>query len=184
MTTSIQEELLTTDTIKTVQNPPSLHVTWQDYEVMVEQLARKIYESDWKFDQIVCIARGGMFVGDSLSRIFNKPLAVIFSSSYKNDKEQDRLIISKHIAMTTDKLGKHILLVDDLVDTGVTMAAVKRLLADDPEVNEVRTAVLWYKKCSEITPDYFAKVSPDKVWIYQPFEYWENKKLEDRFKKS
>ncbi|MCC3468846.1 MAG: phosphoribosyltransferase, partial [Microcoleus sp. PH2017_06_SFM_O_A] len=52
-----------------------LYVSWSEYHRKIEDLAVKINESQWKFDRIVCLARGGLRVGDTLSRIFDKPLA-------------------------------------------------------------------------------------------------------------
>jgi len=45
---------------------PSLHVSWEEYNTLVEKLALKVHESGYDFDQIICIARGGMRVGDVL----------------------------------------------------------------------------------------------------------------------
>jgi hypoxanthine phosphoribosyltransferase len=47
-----------------------LNITWEEYHQSIEQLAEKIVP--WEFNQIVCIARGGLRVGDILSRIFDR----------------------------------------------------------------------------------------------------------------
>jgi hypoxanthine phosphoribosyltransferase len=52
-----------------------LYISWPDYHHKIEQLAVKIYQSSWEFNQIVCLARGGLRIGDILSRIYNQPLA-------------------------------------------------------------------------------------------------------------
>src|SRR3712207_1081423 len=100
-----------------------LYVSWSDYHQKIEQLAAQIYESGWKFNQIVCLARGGLRVGDILSRIYKQPLAILATSSYSGSGKQQRgnLHFSRHLTMTTENLGSRILLVDDLVDSGVTL---------------------------------------------------------------
>ena len=50
----------------------SLHVSWDQYNTLVERLALTVHESGYDFDQIICIARGGMRVGDVLSRIYER----------------------------------------------------------------------------------------------------------------
>ncbi|MEO1762959.1 MAG: phosphoribosyltransferase, partial [Cyanobacteria bacterium J06629_18] len=40
-------------------------------------------------------------------------------------------------------------------------------------IEEIRTAVIWYKACSVIAPDYYADYLPDNPWIHQPFENYE-----------
>lgn len=52
------------------------------------------------------------------------------------------------------------LLVDDLVDSGVTLARVQEHLTERyPAITVVRSAVLWYKACSKVTPDYHVQFS-------------------------
>ena len=77
--------------------------------------------------------------------------------------------------MTTDTLGKRILLVDDLVDSGVTLAQILEWLKQHPEfaITEVRSAVLWFKACSIAKPDYYIDFLSDNPWIHQPFEKYE-----------
>jgi hypoxanthine phosphoribosyltransferase len=154
-----------------------LYVSWSDYHHKIEQLAVKIYQSGWQFNQIVCLARGGLRVGDILSRIYNQPLAILATSSYSGAGQQGRgsLIVSRHLTMTNDKLNSRILLVDDLVDSGVTIQQTVPWLKEHSEfpIEEIRTAVIWYKDCSVIAPDYYTDYLPDNPWIHQPFEKYE-----------
>jgi hypothetical protein len=46
-------------------------------------------------------------------------------------------------------------------------------------VEEIRTAVLWYKQCSVIAPDYYVDYLADNPWIHQPFERYEKMKPTD-----
>jgi hypothetical protein len=162
---------------------PDLYVSWADYHQKIEQLAAKIYQSGWQFNHIICLARGGMQVGDILSRIYKQPLAILATSSYVGSGKQHRgtLTFSRDLTMTTDELGSHILLVDDLVDSGVTLQQTIPWLQQryGYRVEEVRTAVLWYKACSAIAPDYYVDYLPDNPWIHQPFEHYEQMNLPD-----
>jgi hypoxanthine phosphoribosyltransferase len=150
-----------------------LFVSWNDYHRAIERLAVAVHESGWRFNQIVCIARGGLRVGDVMSRVFKLPLAIIFTSSYTGEAGNRRgsLTVSKHMAMTTDDLQDRVLLVDDLVDSGVTLEVItQNIRTHHPQVREVRTAVLWYKACSTFKPDYYVEYLPENPWIHQPFE--------------
>ena len=51
-----------------------LYVSWDEYHLLIERLALKVAHTGWQFDQILCLARGGMRPGDVLSRVFDKPL--------------------------------------------------------------------------------------------------------------
>ena len=140
-------------------------------------MAVQIYKSEWEFDQILCLARGGLRIGDVLSRIHNKPLAILSVSSYggKDFQERGKLAIAHSITMTTATLGKKILLVDDLVDSGVTLVRVIEWLKQHEEfaITDMRSAVLWFKGCSVAKPDYYVDFLPDNSWIHQPFEKYE-----------
>jgi uncharacterized protein len=152
-------------------------VSWQEYHHKIEILADKIYRSGWEFNQILCLARGGLRIGDILSRIFNLPLAILSVASYGGlgDRVRGELTFSQTISMTTPRLGNKVLLVDDLVDSGVTLAQTLNWLQQhhEYEIESIKTAVIWYKSCSEIAPDFYGDFLPDSPWIRQPFEEYE-----------
>ena len=83
--------------------------------------------------------------------------------------------------MTTAQMGKRILLVDDLVDSGVTLDQILQWLKQhqEYEITEVRSAVLWFKACSAAKPDYYVDFLPDNPWIHQPFEKYEKLQPQD-----
>ena len=154
----------------------SLDVSWDQYNTLVERLALAVHESTYEFNQIICIARGGLRVGDVLSRIYEKPLAILSTHSYAAEGGTIRgeLVIAEHMTMTAPRLGDRILLVDDMVDSGHTLAAVHAELPRRfPHITSLRTAVLWWKACSVFKPDYCVDYLPDNPWIHQPFEVYD-----------
>ncbi|MCB5362949.1 phosphoribosyltransferase [Pusillimonas sp. CC-YST705] len=161
--------------------PPStdrdLWVSWDDYNAIIERLALDIHESGWQFDKIVCLARGGMRVGDVLSRIFDVPLGILATSSYREaaGTQQGALDIAQFITITRGTLDGKVLLVDDMVDTGLTFSRVnEHLQTQFPAITELRTAVLWCKGHSKVTPDYYVQHLPTNPWIHQPFEDYDS----------
>jgi hypoxanthine phosphoribosyltransferase len=122
-----------------------LYVSWDEYHMLIERLALKVHNSGWEFDQILCLARGGMRPGDVLSRVFDKPLAIMSTSSYRADAGtiQGRLDMAKYITMPKGELAGRVLLVDDLSDSGVTLKAVVERLRGIPAISELRSAVIW-----------------------------------------
>src|SRR3954454_903456 len=155
----------------------TLHVDWSHYNVLVERLALSVHESGFRFNQIICLARGGLRVGDVLSRIFDQPLAILSTHSYANEGGTVRgeLVIAEHMTMTKPRLGARVLLVDDMVDSGHALEAVHRERPRRfPHIVELRTAVLWWKACSVFKPDYAVEYLPDNPWIHQPFEVYDD----------
>jgi hypothetical protein len=154
-----------------------LYVSWDEYHRLIEQLTLQIHESGYRFDCLLCLARGGLRVGDVISRIYDTPLAILAASSYREaaGQKQGELDIAEFITKTGGgELHGKLLLVDDLVDSGVTLIRViDHLKQRYPALTEVRTAVLWYKAVSKFKPDFFVQHLPTSPWIHQPFEEYD-----------
>ncbi len=153
-----------------------LYVSWDAYHRLIEKLAIQVWQSGWAFDQILCLARGGMRPGDVLSRVFDKPLAIMSTSSYRAEAGtiQGRLDIARYITMPQGELAGRVLLVDDLADSGVTLKAVVERLRAMPAITELRSAVIWTKAVSSYQPDYTVEHLPTSPWIHQPFEDYDS----------
>jgi hypoxanthine phosphoribosyltransferase len=149
-----------------------LYVSWDEYHMLIERLALKVHASGWAFDQILCLARGGMRPGDVLSRVFDKPLAIMATSSYRSEGGtiQGRLDMAKYITLPKGELAGRVLLVDDLADSCITLRAVVDRLRAMPSIAELRSAVVWCKQVSSYVPDYHVEMLPTSPWIHQPFE--------------
>jgi hypothetical protein len=153
-----------------------LRVDWPQYYHLIEVLALKVHESGYAFDSLLCLARGGLRVGDVMSRIFERPLAVLTVSSYREEAGTRRgaLRIAAAVSSVEPDLHGRVLLVDDLADSGTTLAGVVQHLKQRfAHMSELRTGVIWVKGCSQFRPDYFASYLPDSPWIVQPFEVYD-----------
>jgi hypoxanthine phosphoribosyltransferase len=154
----------------------TLSISWHDYNTLVERLALNVHESGYAFNQIICIARGGLRVGDVLSRIYELPLAILSTHSYaaSGGTIRGELVIAEHMTMTAPRLGDRVLLVDDMVDSGHTLAAVHAELPKRfPHITALKSAVVWWKACSVFKPDYYVDYLADSPWINQPFEIYD-----------
>jgi uncharacterized protein len=153
-----------------------LRVDWEEYYRLIEVLALKVHQSGYQFDSLLCLGRGGLRVGDVISRIFRRPLAVLTVSSYREGAGTRRgtLQIAATISSIDGELRGRVLLVDDLADSGTTLAGVVQYLKGRfAGISELRTAVIWLKGCSQFSPDYHASYLPDSPWICQPFEVYD-----------
>ena len=105
-----------------------LYISWDEYNKKIEQLAIQVYKDGWKFNQTICIAKGGLRVGDVLSRLFDVPLAILSVESYHGGSgdiknQQGQFTFSRDLAKTTPNLGSHVLLIDDLADSGMSIGS-------------------------------------------------------------
>ena len=154
-----------------------LYVSYDEYHNLIEKLAIKVHQSGWEFDTILSLARGGLRPGDILSRIFDKPLAIISTSSYRAGAGtvQGHLDIAKYITTPQGEIAGRVLLVDDLADTGVTLDAIVKMLRQNyPPITELRSAVIWTKAQSNFSADYSVEFLPTNPWIHQPFERYDS----------
>jgi uncharacterized protein len=163
-----------------------LYVSYDEYHNLIEKLALKVHQSGWKFDTILCLARGGLRPGDMLSRIFGKPLAIMSTSSYRADAGtvQGHLDIARYITTPKGEIAGKVLLVDDLADSGHTLHAVMELLKTSYKpISELRSAVIWTKGISKFIPDYSGDFLPTNPWIHQPFETYDSMRPEKLLEK-
>lgn len=137
---------------------------------MIKKLAKKI---DYKPHYLIGIARGGLIPLRFLSDMLHNPnIAVLRIEFYKKIGEtHDSPKITQDIGI--DIKEKKVLLVDDVADSGRSLAVAKEHLYKKG-ASEVRCATLHYKPSSVVKPEYF--VEKTEKWIVYPWEVEETKK--------
>ena len=167
-----------------------LIVNWEEYHETVEKLTIQIDESGYKPTILIGIMRGVAPMIDVLSRIFKLKCAYLAVESYSGkgvEDEQGEIVFSREMSSIAPNMGGRILLCDDLSDTGITFnKSIDWLKQYEPikdKIEDIKTATLWKKKKSKFEPDYCAVRLPDNPWIVQPFEIYEEIKIEDIKKK-
>ena len=163
-----------------------LIVSWEEYNQTVEKLAIQIEESDYKPTILVGIMRGAAPMIDVLSRIFKLKCAYLAVESYSGkgiEDEQGDIVFSREMSSIAKNMGGRILLCDDLSDTGITLnKSIDWLKKYEPikdKIEDIKTAILWKKKSSTFEPDFCAMRLKDDPWIVQPFEQYEEMRIED-----
>ena len=167
-----------------------LIVSWEEYNSTVEKLAIQIHDSGYNPTILIGIMRGAAPIIDVLSRIFKLKCAYLAVESYSGkgiEDEQGDIVFSREMSSIAPNMGGRILLCDDLSDTGITFNKsidwLKKYGPIKDKIEEIKTATLWKKKKSTFEPDYCAVKLPDNPWIVQPFEIYEEVRIEDLIKK-
>jgi|TARA_B110001452_G_scaffold250656_1_gene239068 hypothetical protein len=166
-----------------------LIIDWKEYNLIVEKLAIKIHESGYNPTMLIGIMRGGAPIIDVLSRVFKLKCAYLAVESYSGkgtEDQQGELVFSREMSSTVQDMGGRLLLCDDLSDTGVTLKKSINWLYNYPpikNIENIKTAVLWKKKDSTFEPDYCAQRLESNPWIVQPFENYEEVRIEELVKK-
>ena len=167
-----------------------LIVSWEEYNNTVEKLAISVDESGYKPTLLVGIMRGGAPMIDLLSRVFKLKCSYLAVESYSGkgiEDEQGNIVFSREMSSIAQSMGGRILLCDDLSDTGITLnKSVDWLRKYEPikgKIEDIKTATLWKKKKSTFEPDFCAVRLKNNPWIVQPFEHYEEIRIEDIKKK-
>ena len=115
-------------------------ISSQEFHELILKLIDKLPKDKYKF--VYAIPRGGLIIGVYVSHYLNIPL-----------------IVGKY---HPSELCIETLIVDDLVDTGITL---KEFLDSGFDI-----AVLQYKPRSSIIPTYYVEERSNEEWITYPFE--------------
>ena len=122
-------------------------ITEKELDIQIKILAKKIndeHRNDPTPVVLVCILNGGFMFFSDLVKQINIPIEIDFirCKSYLGRKQGD-LVVTKDLE--TKIKGKHIYLVDDILDSGNTMKAVTKFLSVK-EPKTVTPVVAIYKE--------------------------------------
>ena len=140
--------------------------TWnQIYDMLLCQ-AQKIRQN-FKPDLIVGVARGGSIPARILTDLLETPKLGVIQIEFYVGIAQTTLEPALKQALTTPAVGKKILLVDDIADSGKSLKlAVAHL--QEQGAKEIKTATLYKKLQSAVTPDFYEKQTTS--WVVFPWD--------------
>lgn len=134
---------------------------------MLLSLADKIRRSSFKPDVIVGISRGGWIPARILSDLLeNQNLANIRVEFYRDVAKAGRKPVLTQ-SVSADVNGKRCLIIDDISDSGKTLALVKAELLKQG-AKETKIATLYWKPWSQVKPDCYEKQT--ERWVVFPWE--------------
>lgn len=143
--------------------------SWSDLIVHLMAMAAEIRKRPEQPDVIVAIARGGLTVAHILSDLLSLPVASFTVSSYSGLKRNTDQHMAFELGGRLD--GKHVLLVDDVSDSGHTFVRAIKYLRKNGADN-ITTAAVFTKPESKHPPDVFAQQTD--AWVIFPFDILEN----------
>ena len=142
-------------------------LTWERFGTCCRELARQIADSGFEPEVLIAVARGGMLPGGGLSYALGVKLTDAINVEFYTDVHEtlpDPVLLAP--MLDTDSIkGKRVLVVDDVVDSGRTLALVLDLLTNVGA--QPRSAVVYAKPTTVVEPDY-VWARTDK-WIVFPW---------------
>jgi hypoxanthine phosphoribosyltransferase len=142
-------------------------LTWDLFGTAVRDLAQQVADSGFVPDIVLGIARGGLPIAGGLAYALGaKAVGTMNVEFYTGiDATLDEPVLLPPLLDMEAVTGSSVLVVDDVADSGKTLALVLHLVAE--RVATARTAVLYDKPRSVIRPD-FAWRRTDR-WIEFPW---------------
>ncbi len=145
--------------------------SWDRIYTQSIELATRLRRSDrWPFDAIVGVSRGGLALARIMSDLLDIQNVMITRCEYYSDLDE-----RKKKPVITQKIqgritGRNVLLIDDVADTGGSLATIKRYL-NSKRPKSLTVATAYIKPWSKVIPDYYA--SRTDAWIIFPWELHE-----------
>lgn len=142
-------------------------LTWEGFGAAGRELAQQIVDSGFAPEIVIAVARGGLIPAGHLAYALGLKLADAINVEFYTDVHEtlpDPVLLAP--MLDTDSIrGKRLLVVDDVADSGRTLALVLELLRGMGA--EARSAVLYLKSASVVAPDFVWKRTDE--WIVFPW---------------
>jgi hypoxanthine phosphoribosyltransferase len=140
---------------------------WLEFGDASRDLARDVLGSGFTPDFVIAIARGGLLPAGALAYALGTKSCGSLNVEFYSDIETTlpEPILLPPLLDNEPLIGKNVLLVDDVADSGRTLALVVGLLENVGVI--VKTATLYSKPRSVIEPDFFWRKT-DR-WIVFPW---------------
>lgn len=142
-------------------------MTWENVGTAVDELAAQVQAAEFMPDAVLALARGGLPAGGALAYALGvKTMATLNVEFYTGvDERLDEPLLLPPVPDLTVLRTERLLIVDDVADTGRTLALARDFCAE--HVADVRTAVLYEKPHSVVRADFVWRRT-DK-WINFPW---------------
>lgn len=154
-------------TIDEQRTPDREVLGWHEFGEASRELAANVYQSGFVPDMVVAIARGGLLLAGSVAYALDvKSCGAINVEFYTGvDLRLDEPVLLSPMLDTPSVAGQRVLLVDDVSDSGRTLAMVLELLLSAQA--DVRSLCLYSKPETLLEPDYVWRKT--SKWIAFPW---------------
>lgn len=144
--------------------PDLRFISWDDFHEMGHELACQLKELRPESCTIISVSRGGHALARVVSDFLKLPIFSVSIQSY-TDLKQHELQITQEL--NVDLKGRHVLLVDEIIDSGKTLVRALDYLQDF-QLKSVTSVSLHVKPEAIMKSDFY--VDELTEWVVYPYE--------------
>jgi len=141
--------------------------TWSQIFDLLFCQTQKIQTQSYRPDVIVSISRGGLISARILTDLLETPELEILQIEFYTGINQTRFKPTIKQPLNHNFAGKKTLIVDDIADSGESLKLAQTHL-QELCAKEIKTATLFKKPFSTITPDFYEKQTSH--WVVFPWD--------------
>ncbi len=152
-------------------------ITEDQLKERIIEVAKEINEAYGETEDltIICVLKGALMFFAELSKYLKMPVKMEFVSlsSYGNEQKSSGKVTALNLALPNLE-GKRAIVVEDIVDTGLTLDFLLKLLKTKCGAQDVKLCTLFDKKCARkypVSPDFCAFDIDDKFIVGFGLDY-------------
>ena len=152
-------------------------ISSNELDKRIREVAKEINEAYGEKDELVliCVLKGALMFFTELSKHLKMPVKMEFVSlsSYGDAQKSTGKVTAMNLSLPNLE-GKRALVVEDIVDTGLTLDFLIKLLKSKCGADEVKLCALFDKKCARkypVIPDFCAFDIDDKFIVGFGLDY-------------
>lgn len=144
-----------------------LYLSWDDIKQSAEDIAQQVRASGYTPTFLIGVTVGGLVPLTLLAKELElQSVATVSASAYGHQENKGLRI---RALPQVDLSQEHVLLIDDITETGETLSSISDLLRNDYHVQNLRTAsIVVRQNKGTFAPDYSAVDSDE--WVVFPWE--------------
>jgi hypoxanthine phosphoribosyltransferase len=148
--------------------PVKVHVSWSELDDLVARLAGEIGAAE-EYDLLLAVTRGGLVPAGMLAYRLGIREILVAAVEYYDDEGDTREEVLHHFPDPALLRDQRVLVVDEVWETGATMAAVVARVREAG--GEPTIAVLHYKPGRSLVPERpHAWAATTESWVVYPYK--------------
>lgn len=145
---------------------PPMKLGWEEFAADCGRLAGRVAAGGRRYDRMLCVSRGGVFVGGMLAHLLDYRFVTTIALKLY-DGRRPGAAVEMLARPDMPPPGGRVLVVDDLLDSGRTFAWIREQYG---QTHRLEFAALYDKGGGAFRPLYIVRALDPARWLVFPWE--------------